>query len=105
VEVSLQRDVPGCEPLRLLLKSLLHYNSVCSILPHAALQVLGQEDTAGHALFDLWFANHAATSVERHVTVPLGERDKAELRSSAPVLALVFSDFAVYPQAVQVGIW
>ena len=53
----------------------------------------------------LWFANHAATSVERHVTVPLGERDKVELRRSSPVLALVFAEFGVYPQEVQVGIW
>jgi hypothetical protein len=39
-------------------------------------------------------------SVDQHVIVPLGERDKAELRRSAPVLALVFEDYAVYPQEV-----
>ena len=51
-------------------------------------------------MFDLWFTNHAAMSVNQHVVVPLGERDKAELRCSAPVLALVFVEFAVYPQEV-----
>ena len=67
--------------------------------------MLGQAESVGGALYDLWFANHAATSVERHVTVPLGERDKVELRRSSPVLALVFAEFGVYPQEVQVGIW
>ena len=84
---------------------MLHYNSLCAILPYAALEVLGQAESVGGALYDLWFANHAATSVERHVTVPLGERDKVELRRSSPVLALVFAEFGVYPQEVQVGIW
>jgi len=89
--------VAGCKPLQLLLRAVLHYNSVCSILPYAALQVLGQADTPGGGLYDLWFANHAARSVEEHVTIPLGERDRDELRRSAPVCALVFGEFAVYP--------
>jgi hypothetical protein len=50
----------------------------------------GEEEGAGHVLWDLWFAQHAATSVERHVTVPVGARDLAELKSCAPLVALVF---------------
>lgn len=89
----------------MLLRAMLHYNSVCSILTHRALAVLGQAEDAGHLLYDMWFANHAARSVQDHVDVPMGARDYMELRQSAPLIAQVLRSFPVYPQHVQVAIW
>jgi hypothetical protein len=79
---------------------------VCSLLPKAAIDVLGvDEEDEGGALYDLWFANHAATSVTDHVDMPIGARDYHLLRHSTPVVAAVLHAFPDYPQSVQVGVW
>jgi hypothetical protein len=68
--------------------------------------VLGEhEEDEGAALYDLWFANHAATCETDHVDVPIGARDYHILRESAPVVAAVLNCFREYTQSVQVGVW
>jgi hypothetical protein len=97
--------MPGAREVQLLMRAMLHINSVCSLMPKRALQVLGTQEEVGGGLHDLWFANHAATSAHAHVTTPIGITDLRILQDCTPVVALVLERFHLYAQHVQVAIW
>lgn len=87
--ITVDTTLPGVQELRMLLRAVVHYNSVCSLVTWTALEVLGTSEEAGTALFDLWFQNHAVRCQHGRVTQSIGARDLSILMRCTPVLAHV----------------